>query len=113
MQTIRISLPTIDALEASPDPRDYSLLADEDNILIKEHSRGVLPDGGSVEHNLGYLPHYYAYAQVTSGRMQIATSYDPNKATRSIITEVDLTISGAAEFDGNARYFIFHDNIPD
>jgi hypothetical protein len=110
--TIRISLPGIDVFD-SDDPRDFSLFADDDNVLIKEASRGVLPSGGTVDHDLGYFPHYYAYAQTTGGRMQIANSYDPNAATRSYTSKTQLTISGAAEFAGNARYFIFYDEVPE
>ena len=71
MFTVRISLPGKDAL-VSTDPRDFSLFADQDNVLIKEHSRGAgsLANGDSatITHSLGYIPHYFAYIQVASGR---------------------------------------------
>ena len=107
MQTIRISLPTIDALEVSPDPRDYSLLADDDNILIKEHSRGSITNGANITHDLGYLPHFYVYGEV-SGRMQIANGHNLFGPWKTLAYEDVLQIFGT----GECRYFIFYDDIP-
>lgn len=115
MQTLRISLPGINALESSPDPRDYSLLADEDNVLIKEHSRGSGSTSSTftIEHNLGYFPHWYAYGQVSSGRYQIANGYNLFGEWRSVSFEDDLDIQQLVGGTQSLRYFIFYDDIPE
>lgn len=114
MLTVRVSLPTIDALEASPDPRDYSLLADDDNILIKEFSRGTVNgQSKTIEHALGYYPHFYAYGEISSGRFQIANGYNLFGDFRSYVNDTNLYIQNTTGSDKDMRYFIFYDDIPE
>lgn len=118
MQSLRISLPAINALEASPDARDYSLLADEDNVLIKEHSRGssTIDDLQTLEvsHNLNYLPHFYSYAEISSGRFQISNGYNLFGSFRSFVDSSKLYIENVSGVnDSDVRYFIFYDDVPE
>lgn len=112
MQTIRISLPAIDALEANPDPRDYSLLADEDNILIKEHSRGsgnLVSGQATINHGLGYIPFYLVYGEVSSGVFQLIGYYTLHHAWK-VYADVDNLVilgSGTDAF----KYYIFYDDM--
>jgi len=115
--TVRVSLEGIEATEASPDPRDYSLLADQDNILIKEHSRGNvgIDDGNSevITHDLGYPPHVFVYGELgTDGRYQLVNGYTLYSGWRMDMDEDDLTIDNrTGSNDRDARYYIFYDNI--
>jgi len=69
--TIRVSLPEKNALTDS-DIDNYALYADEDNVLIKEHLRGntsiAATSTGTINHNLGYIPLVFVYAEVSAGR---------------------------------------------
>jgi len=114
-QTIRVSLPGVDAGTAT-DIDGYALYADEDNVLIKEKSRGTIGvdylGNGTVNHNLGYIPFYLVYAGVSSGRYRIASGYDPlGSGWRSFSSTADLFIQNR---DGTAgtivQYYIFYDN---
>lgn len=61
---MRVSLPGRDAL-SDTDPDHYSLYSDEDNVLIKEKSRGTIAVSafsvGTLAHNLGYVPLFMSY----------------------------------------------------
>jgi len=116
VQTLRISLPGINALESSPDPRDYSLLADEDNVLIKEHSRGsgktsTIDGTFTVNHRLGYKPHFYVYAKQLSGRMGIVNGFNLFGDYVMLVSNTLIVLAGLPDED--VRYFIFYDNIPE
>lgn len=115
MQTVRISLLGIDALEADPDARDYSLLADEDNILIKEHSRGSVEDDTTVEvnHDLGYFPHFYAYGQTSSGTFQIMNGFNLFGDFRSFVKTNSLNLVNVSGEERVMRYYIFYDDMPE
>ncbi len=113
---LRISLATINALTDN-DPRNYSLFADTDNVLIKEHSRGSeqVDDPGSltVNHALGYAPHFYTYAETgTDGRFRIVAGYNIYGEFRSHADTDELVVVNVSlNDDREVRYFIFYDNI--
>lgn len=113
--TVRISLPDKDCL-TSTDPRDYALFADEDNVLIKEFSRGTgnvsyLSDG-TITHNLGYIPFFMAFAQVGSSRYRIANCYDPVGSGWRVTAGTDnLVISNHEGTFTGYKYFLFYDNM--
>src|SRR5258708_37733102 len=94
--TMRVSLPGIDALTNGTIDQ-YSLYADQDNVLIKEDARGTffLADvtSGTFTHSLGYIPLYFVYAQVGAGRYRIASAYDPvGSGWRSSVGTADLVV---------------------
>src|ERR1035437_2674702 len=71
--SIRVSLPGYDAI-TDTNLDHYALYADQDNILIKEFTRGsaAIPYGTApytIPHNLGYVPFYQVYCNnfVTGG----------------------------------------------
>lgn len=115
-QTIRVSLPTHNSLTDN-DVRNYSIFADNDNVLIKEHSRGTTQINDNVQasitHSLGYSPHCYVYGETsTDGRFQLVCGFNPFGKWRMDTTDSFLRIrntTGTA--DREARYFIFYDNI--
>lgn len=113
MKTVRVSLPGTNALEENPDPRNYALLADDDNILIKEHSRGSVPNTDVVEHNIGYFPHFYAYGEVSSGLFQIASGYNLVGEFTSSVDENNLYLTNNSGSAREMRYFLFYDDIPE
>lgn len=66
--TMRVSLPLRNAL-TDTDPSHFSLIADTDNVLIKEAVRGSvsISAGGNqaVTHNLGYYPDVFVYVKLS------------------------------------------------
>ena len=114
--TIRVSLMGTNALESAPDVRNYSLLADDDNVLIKEHSRGTKSVGaysaGIAEHSLGYFPHFYAYAEKSSGRYQLVNGYNIYSEFRAEVDTTNLYLYNAGSSTKIMRFFIFYDDIP-
>ena len=118
MFTVRVSLLGIPADEVNPDPRDYALLADDDNVLIKELARGTTDiDQGNtfnVEHSLGYFPHFYTYGEITPGRFQIINGFNLFGDFRSYVDNDKLYITNVNGVDpAETRYFIFYDDIPE
>ena len=113
--TMRVSLPGYDCLTDGTIDH-YSIYADSDNILIKEKSRGTIgvPDGtrGTVTHNLGYIPFFLAYTEVSAGRYRLTTfaSY-PFGGWSAYTDSNELTVINESG-DGTAvRYYVFYDNI--
>lgn len=105
-KVIRISLPGYDAT-TDTDPNHYALYADQDNVLLKEHSRGTLTPGGSVSHNLGYIPFYLAYGNIGGNKYQLGTGFDAiSGVPRSRSTPNTLKTVGY-----DFKYFIFYDNM--
>lgn len=115
-QVIRISLLTYDALRDS-DPRHFSLISDEDNILIKEQSRGSasVADGvvQEISHNLGYFPHFYAYGEISSGKYEIINGHNLFGSWRCHVDNNKLYIRNTSGSTGIIRYFIFYDDVPE
>lgn len=117
-QTIRVSLPTYNALTATS-PDQFALLADSDNILIKEFTRGTASIGTSsnttITHNLGYVPFVLAHFSLPS--------YDANQFFW--ICDANFNSGGAIEmyitsttvylknwhtvYAASVKYFIFYD----
>ncbi len=111
---IRISLVGTNALEGSPDPRNYILLADADNVLIKEQSRGTLTGMGtlSTTHSIGYRPHFYAYGEISTGRFQIMNGYNLFGQFRSRVDSTKLYLENLTGSSKDMRFFVFYDDIP-
>ena len=110
--TVRISLPGIDAL-ASNDPRDFSLFADQDNVLIKEYVRGNVEVTGystlEIEHGLGYVPLVFVYAediyydQYLHGPGLYSSFY-------WLADEENIYLHNST-VTRNFKYYIFYDNV--
>jgi len=111
-QTIRVSLPTYNAL-TDTDIRHYSLYADSDNILIKEHSRGSGDVAGapSVTHSLGYIPYYIVMGKVGSGTYKIANAWEFSGAWAVKATNTTLIFDDYASSYDDYQYYIFYDNF--
>lgn len=114
--TMRVSLPGKDALtDGTID--NYSLYADSDNVLIKEERRGTSvvasPFNGTVSHNLGYIPFYLVYSQISATRYRINNSFDPvGGGWKAYSGTADLIITNGYGTAGSvSRYYVFYDNI--
>lgn len=115
--TTRITLPTYDVL-TDTNPDHFSLLADQNNILIKEFTRGSasITGGGTTQtitHGLGYVPFFLVYANEPSSGWQLVqfgviSASVPNynaeaDTTKLYITNNDVTTT--------FKYFIFYDFV--
>lgn len=109
MQTIRVSLPGIDATESS-NPNDYSLFADQDNILLKQDSdhRATIATGSDMDHNYGYIPFYLAYGDMGSGVYQLSTGWDAVSGVPRARTTPTNLFNG---WTGDIEVFLFFDNM--
>lgn len=114
--TARVSLPGYDALtDGTVD--HYALYADTDNVLIKEKSRGTIATAGfangTIAHNLGYIPFYLVYSEVSAGRYRINNAFDPvGSGWRAYASTASLIISNLYGTAGTvSQYYIFYDNI--
>lgn len=105
--TIRIALPGIDALDTD-DFRDFSLIADEDNILIKEFVRGSTSVGASssvtIDHDLGYVPFFAVYANG-----QWINGYNIFSLYKCYATTSDLVLINSEGSARTFKYYIFYD----
>jgi len=116
MFTVRASEEGVDALN-SDDQREFSLYADEDNVLIKEKERGsgtvaYLSDA-TIPHDLNYIPFYMVYALVNTGRYRIANAFDPvGSGWRVYSDDTNLYIQNrySASYE-DYTYYIFYDDI--
>ncbi len=110
--TLRVSLAGFDALTET-DQTKFSLYADEDNILIKEQSRGTVNgQNESVAHSIGYNPHFYAYGEISAGRFQIMTGYNLFGSFRAYTDNSNLYLVNTTGSDKDMRYFVFYDDVP-
>ena len=119
-KVIRVALPGYNALTDN-DPRHFSLMSDQDNILIKELIRGTTTvDGGdtvSINHNLGYIPVVLVFMEAadgtvgTSGRWFQLHGIDSNWLFGITVTTTDLNIisSYIGSDTKNCKYYIFYD----
>lgn len=113
---IRVALPTYNAL-TDTDVRHYSLFSDQDNVLIKEHSRGTVqldyPAISTITHSLNYPPHCYVYGETsTDGRFRLVSGHDLFGPWRMHVTTTTLVMRNwSGTNDRQVRYFIFYDNI--
>lgn len=113
--TVRVSLPGNDALTETNTDK-FALYADADNILIKEERRGTVSlafnELGTVSHNLGYVPLYLVYSEVSAGRYRINNSFDPvGGGWRAYSGTANLVIENRYGGTAISRYFVFYDNI--
>jgi len=114
--TMRVSLPGYDALTDGTIDH-YSIYADSDNILIKEQSRGVATvnwsNGGTIAHNLGHIPFYLAFCEVSTGRYKLSTYFNiPAADWKLSVDTANLYIwNSYGTAVSKVRYYIFHDKL--
>lgn len=117
--SFRVSLPGYNA-KTDTNPDHYALYSDEDWVLIKELARGSgsisqtdSPNEATIAHNLGYIPFYLVYCEVSSGRYRIANSFDPlGSGWKSYADEDNLYIENDySSTYTDYRYYIFYDNL--
>lgn len=111
--TIKCALDGYNAL-TDTDPRHFSLIADSDNILIKEFARGSITvgsfDDGYVEHNLNYPPKYIAYVETSSGVWEWVNGYNIYSEFNVYATSTRLYFVNSSLSSRNFKYYIFYDN---
>jgi len=114
---IRVALPGQANALVDTDPRDYSLFTDQDNVLIKEHSRGSVEldafQSTNITHNIGYPPHFYVWAETSpAGRYQLVNGYSMYADWRVQVDSTKLYIENLqSNNDEGVQYYIFYDNI--
>ena len=107
---IRVAHEGVDALEETPDPQNYSLLSDEDNVLIKEFERGSGNGDATIDHNLGYIPFFLVYTDIGSGRFRVVNAQSPlGGGPQVYATTTQLVISNNSGAD--YQYYIFYDDV--
>lgn len=112
--TMRVSLPGKNALIDS-DIDNYALYADEDNVLIKEHLRGstsiAAASTGTVNHNLGYIPLVFAFAEVSAGKWCQVFSDSADYDVYLTLSTTQLILGNRTVSAVKFKYYIFHDVI--
>ena len=114
VMTMRVSLPGYDALtDGTVD--HYALYSDEDNVLIKEYTRGTVgvtqPGTATIAHNFGYPPFFMAYA-VVSGAYQwvYGSGFYNNQYAYANTANLYLVDKGTGGGTTTFKYYIFYDN---
>ncbi len=118
-KAIRVALPGYNAFTET-DPDKFSLITDEDNVLIKEKARGSVSIGAggsqTISHGLAYIPMVMVFAESadgitgTAGQWFYITGSDSNSGVVSVrITTSDIIISNAGSNTKDAKYYIFYD----
>lgn len=113
-QGLRVTLPGYDA-ETDTNPDHFALKADEDWILIKERTRGILtvPTGTSptVRHGLGYVPLVFAWALIGSKRIFLSGGDLTGTYNIKLTVGVnDFTIINGTGSTAIINYFVFYDS---
>ena len=112
VQTIRVSLPGYDAL-TDTNPDHYALYSDNDWILIKEKANGSgsVTSGNTaiIAHNLGYIPMYFVYVQVSATEWQIVNFVSSENGWNAYADTTNLYIANNYSSYTNYRYYIFYD----
>lgn len=112
--TMRVSLPGKNAL-TDPDIDNYALYADEDNVLIKEHLRGstsiASSSTGTVNHNLGYIPLIFVFAEVAAGKWCQVFSDSADYDVYAKLSTTQLILGNSTASAVKFKYYIFHDVI--
>lgn len=113
---IRVSLPGFNAL-TSNNPDEFALIADENNVLIKEQSRGSgtvsLSSSVTITHSLGYIPFYLVYGEISTNTYRLVNAQDPvGSGWKSHATTTTLVITNlhSNTYTGY-RYYIFYDSM--
>lgn len=115
-QTIRVSLPGNNAL-TDADLDHYALIADEDNILIKEKLRGSATVNAfssvNVAHGLGYIPFCLGFWEVSTGVFRKAFGGSTSVSTSPffVVTSTDLVLRNPSAAAKVMKYYIFYDNV--
>jgi hypothetical protein len=113
MAEINIALPGYNALTET-DPDHFSLISDEDNLLIKEFDRDRVDVAttATINHNLGYIPFFLAYSRQFGGSdySQIDhNSFDISYYAHA--TSSDLTLGNVTGDTEPFTYYIFYDEM--
>ena len=114
--TMRVSTPGNNALTDTVIDH-YSIYADSDNVLIKEHSRGTTAVAnsttGTITHNIGYIPFYLVYCEISLGRYRLSTFHDFFGASwKMSVNDNTLLIRNLHGTAGtNVRYYLFYDEL--
>lgn len=112
-KVIRVALSGTNAL-TDTNPNNFSLFSGDDDVLIKEQSRGTINgQAESITHNLNYYPHFYAYGEISAGRFQIMTGYNLFGDFRAYVDDTKLYLQNTTGGDKDMRYFVFYDDIPE
>lgn len=114
-KVIRVSLPTYNAL-TDTNPDHYALISDEDDILIKEFTRGSVTlapgESSTINHNLGYIPLVFSYFYTASNaNWRVDSFWNLTAAIGTSLTSTQLTFNGLGVGGGNItyKYYIFYD----
>jgi hypothetical protein len=114
MKVVRVAPPGYNAL-TDTDPRHFSLMSDQDNVLIKEHSRGsesiLYENSLTLNHAFGYVPHAFVYAEQSDGRYKICNGYDVYAPWQTWVTKNNLVAVNSSGSTGIVKYFLFYDDI--
>lgn len=114
-QTIRISLPTINAL-TNTDPNNFALYADAtvDYILIKEKSRGSSSFTGTsnIAHGLGYIPLCFVFTEISSNvyRKLFSSPFD-GIGYWFEVNATNLVLRNSTGLSKVFQYYIFYDIV--
>lgn len=112
---VRVALNGYDALKDT-DPSHFSLFTDQDNVLIKEKSRGsgAIASGNTavIVHNLGYIPFFLVYCEISTNRFQAVNTFDPNSGVwRAYADTTNLYVRNVSSSTKRYRFYIFYDNV--
>lgn len=123
---IRVALPGYNAL-TDTDLDHFSLYTDEDNILIKEFTRGsdTIPLSGTpyeITHNLGYIPFFLVfvydtngsfYANVDANQWKLVSNVQSPVAVPRFYCYADTSKIYILNQDADTifKWFIFYDNM--
>lgn len=128
MNTLRIALPGYDA-NKDTNLDHFALNTDEDNVLIKEKSRGsfTITGNGSgvtqtIPHNLGYVPFFLVYvfdssSVINNNEWKLLAHNTAGASVPSYIAYADTTNLYVINFLAGAagpisfKYYIFYDNV--
>lgn len=125
---IRVALPGYDAL-TDTNLDHFALYTDQDNVLIKEFTRGSVSITGNgtevietIAHNLGYVPFFLVYVFDTASafndnKWKLLAHNTAGASVPPYIAVADTTnlyiynFLAAAEGAISFKYYIFYDNV--
>ena len=110
--TIRVSLPRYNAL-TDTNPDHFALNADEDDILIKEKSRGTIyvPNGttSTIKHGLNHIPFVLSFAEVSAGRWIYVAGDSSDYDVYMELNTTNLILGNGTGATVKFKYYIFYD----